>query len=283
MFNSVVLDVAVGLIFTFLTVSLVCGLLTEVWATVMSWRANTLLAGVQALVNDSGFNKLAQALYRHALVSPRDDGSAATVGALKNKPSYIDPLHFADAMLDNLKVAGGTAAQMKAAIAASPLVQGDTQMTTMLTGMADRADGDVNKLRNSIAGWFDAGMDRVSGSYKRRTQCFCFGFGLLIAVALNIDSLQVARALWQQPQITHAVTTTMDPGAALTQVDAMKLPIGWAADGSQCPGTILGWAARLLGWAITALSTLFGATFWFDALSGVLKIRGSGPSPDAAA
>ena len=62
----------------------------------------------------------------------------------------------------------------------------------------------------------------------------------------------------------------------------MTLPIGWAANGSECPATILGWVAKLLGWAITALSTLFGATFWFDALSGVLKIRGSGPSPDAA-
>ena len=83
------IDVAVGLIFTFLTVSLICGLLTEVWATVRSWRANTLLAGVQALVNDPNFNKLAQVLYQHALVSPRDTGTSTTVEGLTNKPSDI--------------------------------------------------------------------------------------------------------------------------------------------------------------------------------------------------
>ena len=280
MFNSTVLDVAVGLIFVFLTVSLICGLLTEVWATIRSWRANTLLAGVQALVNDPDFGRLAQALYQHALVNPRDPGTATDPAALINKPAYIDPLHFAGAMLDDLKIVAGTAATMKAAIASSPLIAGDTQMTTMLTGMADRADGDLAKLRTSIAGWFDAGMDRVSGTYKRWTQLFCFVFGLAIAIVLNIDTLQVATALWQQPQITHELTVTSDPLSAQAQVEALKLPIGWATDGSQCPRTLLGWLAKLLGWSITALSTLFGATFWFDALSGVLKMRGSGPSPD---
>lgn len=285
MFNSVVLDVAVGLIFTFLTVSLVCGLLTEVWATVMSWRANTLLAGVQALVNDPNFDKLAQALYQHALVSPRDNGAATTADNLKNKPSYIDPLHFADAMLDSLKVAGGTAKDIKAAIQASPLLQNNPQVTTMLTGMADRADGDLGKLRNSIAAWFDAGMDRVSGSYKRWTQLYCFVFGFAIAAALNIDTLQVAKALWQQPLIAHAIPATQDVSAAITKLQSMNLPIGWiaGADGPQWPSDLALRAAKVLGWAITALSTLFGATFWFDALSGVLKIRGSGPNPSATA
>ena len=64
---------------------------------------------------------------------------------------------------------------MKDAIKASDLVKGDDQMTTMLTGMADRAGGDITKMRDAIASWFDAGMDRVSGSYKRWTQVFCFG------------------------------------------------------------------------------------------------------------
>jgi hypothetical protein len=283
MFNSAVLDVAAGIIFTFLTVSLICGLLTEVWATVMSWRANTLLAGVQSLVNDPKFDGLAQALYQHALVHPLGDATAGPPGALTGKPSYIDPVHFAGAMIDTLNIAGSTAAEMKTAIAASPLIAGDNQMTTMLNGMADRAGGDLEKLRGSIAAWFDAGMDRVSGSYKRWTQIYCFGFGLLVAVVLNIDTLRVSRALWQQPQITHALAASVTPADALTSVRTLQtldLPIGWTVSGSQCPKNLLGWLAKLLGWTITAFSTLFGASFWFDALSGLLKLRGSGPSPD---
>jgi len=277
MFDSTVLDVAVGLVFTFLTVSLVCGLLTETWATIMSWRANTLLAGVQALVNDPDFTKLAQTLYQHALVSPQDSGTATSIADLRKMPSYIAPVHFADALLDTVQIGAGTAASMKTTIAGSPLLAGNDQMKAMLTGMADRAEGDVDKMRQAIAGWFDSSMDRVSGSYKRWTQLYCFGFGLVIAVALNIDTLHVARALWLQPQITHAIGANLDAATAVSALGSMGLPIGWPV----APNSVgfLACTARLVGWIITALSTLLGATFWFDALSGLVKLRGVGPSP----
>jgi hypothetical protein len=293
MFESTVLDVAVGLIFVFLTVSLICGVLTEILATVFSWRANTLLAGVRQMVNDPKFDSLARHLYNHALVNPRGPGvpvnatpEAATAAAVTNKPAYIDPLHFAGAMLDTIKVVAGSKADMQAAIAASPLLAGNNQMTTMLSGMADRADGSIDAMRKSLAGWFDAGMDRVSGTYKRWTQIYCFGFGVLIAVGLNIDTLRVTSALWRQPQITQSLKASMDPADVATRFQSLGLPIGWGTEGTQiskadfgCFTRVIEYAALLIGWLITALSTLFGASFWFDALSGVLKIRGSGPSP----
>jgi hypothetical protein len=34
-----------------------------------------------------------------------------------------------------------------------------------------------------------------------------------------------------------------------------------------------------VGWLITAVATLFGAPFWFDALERVVRLKGSGPSP----
>jgi hypothetical protein len=278
MFDSVILDVAIGLILTFLSVSLISGLITEVLATMMSWRANTLLDGVKALVNDPKFTGLARTLYQHSLVNPRDDGQAKSADQIVNKPSYIDPLHFADALLDNVKVVAGTATDMKTAIAASPVLAGDNQMTTLLTGMADRANGDLNAMRTAVAKWFDSGMDRVSGDYKRRTQVWCFAIGLGIAIVFNVDTLQVAKATWQQPQITRSIKASADAESLATEIQGLPLPIGW--DASQVPDSLLGGVARILGWLITALSTLFGATFWFDALSGILKIRGSGPSPD---
>jgi len=36
----------------------------------------------------------------------------------------------------------------------------------------------------------------------------------------------------------------------------------------------------ILGWIITALASLFGAPFWFDTLQQVIRLKGSGPSPD---
>jgi hypothetical protein len=34
----------------------------------------------------------------------------------------------------------------------------------------------------------------------------------------------------------------------------------------------------LTGWAITAFAALFGASFWFDALQQIVRLKGTGPS-----
>jgi hypothetical protein len=78
MFGSTVLDLAIGLIFTFLMISLVASAVTEGLASMLSWRANTLLQGVKDLLNDHQFNGLALAVYNHDLVNPRFNGSATS-------------------------------------------------------------------------------------------------------------------------------------------------------------------------------------------------------------
>ena len=39
------------------------------------------------------------------------------------------------------------------------------------------------------------------------------------------------------------------------------------------------WLISLFVWLITAIATLFGAPFWFDALQQITRLKGSGPSP----
>jgi hypothetical protein len=50
MFNSTVLDVAIGLIFTFLAVSLAVSAVVEAIASAMKWRSSTLLPTVVRIV-----------------------------------------------------------------------------------------------------------------------------------------------------------------------------------------------------------------------------------------
>ena len=82
MFNSTILDVAVGLSFAFLAISLAVSALTEAVASMMNWRSQTLLQGVKDLLNDQDFNGLARDIYNHALVNPRDTGTAQTAAEI---------------------------------------------------------------------------------------------------------------------------------------------------------------------------------------------------------
>ena len=75
MLNSTILDVAIGLIFIFMTVSLAAGAAVEAFASLFKLRSTTLKSGLMPdLLNDKNFNDLAAELYAHALISPRGPG-----------------------------------------------------------------------------------------------------------------------------------------------------------------------------------------------------------------
>src|SRR5712691_6635647 len=86
MFSSTILDVVIGLIFVFLLVSLVSSAVVEAASGAMKWRSATLFRGVRDLVNDPQLTGLARALYQHALINPRNDGTATTAVDLSASP-----------------------------------------------------------------------------------------------------------------------------------------------------------------------------------------------------
>jgi hypothetical protein len=283
MFNSTILDVVAGLLFTFLTVSLVASTVTEALASLMGWRAAVLLKGVKSLLNDPKFDGLAKAVYNHALVNSQASGVAATETALTAKPSYIEPQHFAGALIDLMEKLPATPTetqtQIQAAIAALP----DAQLRQTLQWFYSRADRNITDFQNEIATWFDASMSRLSGLYKRWMQVSSFAVGLSVAVLLNVDALHVATALWVQPAVVQRFTPKEGSNSqdALAALYSANLPIGWNDDSlNRRFSSPLAIGAIVLGWLITALATLFGAPFWFDALQKITNLRGTGTKPN---
>ncbi len=274
MFSSTVLDVAAGLVFVFLAVSLAASTFTEALASMTRWRARVLLSGMKELLNDPKLNGLALNVYNHALINPRADGTATATDAPAHLPSYIDPNQFADALLDITGIttaATAGAAQVQATISTN--IQ-DPQLRQFLSGAATRAGGALTLIRDDVSHWFDSSMDRVSGVYKRHMQLISFLVAFTIVWLLNIDVVAMTRALWQQPMLTRKIAPIAGQTAAnaLSELDALRLPIGHPATTT--------WDALLLGYLITATATLFGAPFWFDTLQQFVRLKGSGPSPD---
>lgn len=276
MFGSTILDVALGLMFAFLMVSLVTSALTETIASAAKWRANTLLQGVKELLNDPQFNGLALSIYNHAAVNARSSGAATTEAGLTARPSYIDAKQFATALIDvaQLLPSATPDALHEKVNAAVP----DPQLNVMLNGIVARTGGNINRMRDEIAAWFDGGMDRIAGVYKRKAQLWSFVIALALAVGLNVDTVKIAHALWEQPTIMKGFTPPAGEMAAdaLKQAHALGIPFGWNADAVGYFQNGYNWIYVLLGWAITAVATLFGAPFWFDALQKFVQLRGAG-------
>jgi hypothetical protein len=272
LFNSSVLEVAIGLIFCYASVALIASSIFEAIASWLNLRSKTLLAGVSSLLNaqSPAGEALVLKIYNHALAHPTGNGAAESIKDLQNNPSYIDPKHFALALIESIQSVPDGFATLKADL--SDIT--DPQIRQLLCGMYDRAAGNVQALQSEIAAWFDAGMDRVSGSYKRKSQTWCFVIAFVLAACFNIDSIHLFSTLWQHPTLVAQITA---PTATVNTQDAlgglMSLPIGWQTGFGQF---------TIIGWLITATAALFGAPFWFDLLQQFIHLRGTGPKPEAA-
>ena len=305
---GIVLDVIIGLAFTFLLLSILVSGLQEIIAGAMSLRGSKLQKGVIALLADASptaksalFNKV----FDHPLISDLS----------KNKlPSYVPSRNFSMALVEALK--SGTAspvaliAQIESTVGALP----DGNAKQSLKALLTQADGDIKEFQKRVETWFDDGMDRVSGIYKRHTQIVLGILGLLIAIILNVDSISLARTLWTDPTTRDALVRAAEPVAAgsqlkmtrdeaLCQLKALPLPIGWhdskelekACKEGKSPTDVVSlnsafamlkqrfadgsWPWSMMGWIITALAVSFGAPFWFAALQQLFKIRNAGPKP----
>src|SRR5436190_490318 len=206
MFGSAVLDLVIGLIFCFLSVSLATGTIVEAIASFTQLRAKMLRTGIGQLLNDPDYRALAKEIYAHAAVNPRGDGKEASARtANKNDPSYIDRQSFGHAMLDILKIspevakaasdrnaplARPTVAALQTAVNGALGATPDAQLQKLLHGIIERSLGDPNKIREELVAWFDNSMDRVSGWYKRWTQAIAFIAALILAAGLNIDVIE---------------------------------------------------------------------------------------------
>jgi hypothetical protein len=272
MLGSSVLEVAVGLTFCFGTVALIVTTLQEALASLFRLRANTLLAGVKSMLNDPDFSQLAQAVYTHPLVNPHGAGNAADEHDLKSKPSYIEPLQFAIALVDTIQKDGPVTFE---ALGQAIEQIADPQVKRAMKGLYKRA-ADLAQFQQLIASWFDNAMERMSGAYKRQQLLISFLISLLVAIFFNIDSIHLFRTLWQEPALAGHITSAPGVLDQPTIEALMALPIGWTSFPPVLGPTFL---LQVAGWLVTASTTLFGAPFWFDILQRAVQMRGTGSKP----
>jgi len=101
MFGSNALEIAIGLVFIFLLLSLLCSVINEGIAAGIEQRGKTLLEGVKNLLNDPEFTSLAQNVYNHGLIGGVMEG-VTDFTKTNRLPSYIAPTNFALALMDIL-------------------------------------------------------------------------------------------------------------------------------------------------------------------------------------
>lgn len=260
MFGSEILEVAIGLFFIFLLLSLVASAIREMIEAWLKTRSADLHRGVRELLG--GDDGLTEDLYKHPLVqSLYLDAYEVPRFARTTLPSYIPSANFALALLD-------LAARPPASAAAPgtpepPLslagLQSSVQKVTnpavrrVLQIAVDRAEGDFARAQANVEAWFNSSMDRVSGWYKRRTQYILFGIGLVVAVVAHVDTIATARYLYHNDIARSAIavraevlTAAMNKegGAPDTVSDTLRRRVTAELDSLKAAGLPIGWRTR---------------------------------------
>ena len=308
MFGSAILEAAIGLVLVYLLLSLIASALQESAEAWLKIRASNLETGLRELLYDPDGSKLTKQIYEHPLIFGLFRGNYESGKERSNctttLPGYIPPANFAVALLD-IVVRGPVPAKegdapasapatntltfesLRAAVVHGSLLEAPVQRVLLLA--LDSAQGDLAKVKANVEAWFNSGMERVAGWYKRRMQFVLLMVGLVLAVGVNVDSLKVASDLYKNDSLRAGAVAQaavvansgkvpdLSAREAMTALGNLNLPIGWPDD----PAKVYSLKSivtdviprHLAGWLITAVAVSFGAPFWFDLLSKLSAVR----------
>jgi len=245
---STILDVAIGISFVFMLLSVISSAVTEAISGILSLRSVTLRRGIERLLKD---RTLTDKVYAHPLIDglTKDNDS---------DPSYIPSDLFARALIDAVtgwkdgadqsrrpermgllravlalplralrgffrslwpKVVegGGEGATKKGAASLDDFKKRlaeakDFEEDTRVALTALVSDASVKTLEDAsqqIAAWFDRAMDSVSGWYKRTAHTLIVAVGLFAAVVLNVDTFLVLDSLNRDSVLRESVATAV--------------------------------------------------------------------------
>lgn len=264
-FDSIILEIAIGIVFIYVLLSLICTAASEFIARVLALRSNNLAEGIRNLLNDPDAQGLAKDFYKHPLITgfykegftdKRMNWLARSSLGKRFKidkwfwggPSYI-PSHIFVTVLLDIVAPGSTAASktiqdLRDAVAASNNI--DEKTRKALLALIDNSNYRVKDAQKNIEDWFDDAMDRVSGWYKRSMQTIVLVLALVIVFTANADTIMLSNNLAQDSTLRASIVKSAEaftanqsltPGSNVSfneTADAIGqlkvIPMGWSKE-----------------------------------------------------
>ncbi len=327
-----ILEVAIGLVFIWLVISVATMEVQSRISLFLGWRAEQLEKSILSMLKDEA---LVKKFYAHPLVielTPKDgNGNLAKGknGAIR-KPGYIPNATFAtvacevimnagkegeDVPLDTMSISEMKASMKSLAEKNPNLERINHYLMPNMEKAADDMEAKLAEYRKNTEGWFNDVMSQASNWYKTRSQWTAFWIGLLIAISMNIDTINIAQKLWQEPTARAVIVAQAqaeaqndEPGASVSfdTAKSLNFPAGWTTtslettscslisivdyrfvirSAGEClavtslPALNNGWGllVKLFGYLLSAAAAMQGAPFWFDILRKLVGVKPQQP------
>lgn len=292
-----IIEMAIGLIFAYVLLSILCSIINEWIANIASLRSKNLKSSLCQLLDDPNLSALAKDVWEHPLIKDSKDDEKG--------PAYIASNTFARVIIDLIDQKSGLKAkiatqktELEAAIDQANL---PANVVTVMKSLIDDADTSIKDFQKNVGVWFDNAMDRLSGVYKRWLQIVSLVIAFLLTAGLNVDTITIAQTLWKNPELRSQIADevavavemcrekeNLEECTILSDVTKTRnklemLPVGWSSDDKMFSNPGIGsFILKFIGLVLTTLAVSLGAPFWFDVLNKLNSLRSTGTKPKPA-
>jgi hypothetical protein len=287
MFGSTLFEVVIGLALMFLVLSMTASAMVEYLSSLLQKRGKNLLVFMRQLLAPSDSVRMAsesmvRSFYENTILGPSIKSNVP--------PPYVASDQFVQALFGFLSFRYRNDAKVEELRAIANNLGPGTPLRDLLLTAVERSDGQVNQAAIYLEDWFNGQMRAVSSWYKRWTQRWLVGIGMVMAITFNIDTFRFVDALLREPALRQAIVAEAQTTANETNTDGtvldlqravegIGLPIGWPEEPDAEEG--LWWYLRkIAGLAITGFGVSQGAPFWFDLLNRITNLRSSVRPPE---
>ncbi len=308
MFGSEILEIAIGLIFIYMLLSLLASTVNEIIAKLFSLRGRNLQKAINFMFNEKDTQFQIQKFFDDPFIKKLSARPIFDKLNIKSPTDYISNGTFSKIL---------TKAIFKSEEVQIPIETLEKNIDDMFPQKGDTnrilkrfvrdSAGNIEKLRKNLESWYDDIMGVATEWYKSKVRIILFVIGFVSCVVFNADTISIVKNLSVNPEVRKALVSqaevlsksynkaeaandsskTLDDlkqemkelNVQLTDASSL-LGLGWSFESGLGFWGRLGFIfqnfpSRIWGWILTSLAISLGASFWFSFLQKVINIKSS--------
>jgi len=303
-FGSPVTQTLIGVVTVWFLVAMLCSGIVQLVSMLFGFKANHLWSALERVLTTDAETQSRVAAgeagrltrkprLEHITDQPLDRFITMLPGVARTnvrRVSHVSPTAAVSALIAARDADEESITQAHRRFAATPLGE-------LVEHLPAAIRTDTDRMHAWFTSWFDDEMERLRISYRSKIRWWAAAIGVAVALLLGINSLQVARDLWNEPARREVVVTAADKivadGGAADCTPASGDDEGTLQDQITCvrdqadgiltlevsawqggwPDDARGWADQLAGMAVTAGAIAAGSSFWFDVLKRLMGLR----------
>ncbi len=285
-----ILSIIIGIVFVLLLFSMLTSAVVEVYHAANSTRGKHLRETLEIMLGKEVCDKF----YEHSYF--RQLSSASKPNSSLKLPIWIEKDTFSSVLADIL-----TPKNSNLSLPERINLVENSDLRKVLDFLWRQSHGDQQLFQTKVEAWFNDVMARAKDWFGDSTKWRLFFFGIIMAAALNADTIQIykslsANASLRDEMVNAAEKFSNSPTAEQIRADApprdsataranfdqikktyietiqSPLGLGW---GQSKPTNWWEWLSKVVGWLLTGVAVTLGAPFWFEMLRKLLALKGS--------